>query len=276
MSNLKLKKMSQAFQLDPMPEAVTIAYSKKDKKWYPIDSHYIDKGKVYIYGQGWIKVDKWEQKTIQPLSNPYTAKEIKVVYDQYGYNVAMGMVQGWCNQSLFTDQSCGLSYTKYEIANMGTLGKAYDEYTDLVQEIGDKFIQNLLKKRFTIHGTIEKGGLWHDYKNKNDCGELIGSVGIYETIHLHPLQHVEHNIGMSFMASRILPSFNPITFDDMLVTIFIKIYKNHRAMLDKYVSVHDRIQHLTTKKIADSFEQIFEMEKELKVDKVDKVIDNAA
>jgi len=257
-----MKKTSKAFQLDPMPDPVTIKFNKKDQKWYPVDDSYTDKGKNFIYGLGWVKTDKWKEHTIQPLSNPFTAKEVKTVADEFGLNAAMGMIQGWF-YSLYNDRSYGLDYTKMEVANMATLGELYDTYSDVIQSIGDEFIADLLKKGFKLNGSIENGWLWYNYIDENNPGNLVGQVGIYETIYLHPLQHVDHCIGGRIFGGRILPSFNPISFDSMLMTLFhnkyySKDFKKSDKMLAKIVSVHDRIAHLTTKTIADKFHRIFE------------------
>jgi len=264
-----MQKTSKAFQLDPMPDPVLIKLCKKDKKWYPIDTSYTDKGKNFIYGQGWVKTDKWKEHTIQPLSNPFTAKEVKDVADEFGLNAAMGMIQGWGRGCLFHDRSYGLDYTKMEVANMATLGELYDTYTDLVQSVGDEFIANLLKKGFKLEGSIEKGWLWYN-SDENNPGNLVGQVGIYETVWLHPLQHVDHCIGGRILGGRVLPMFNPISFDSMLMTLFFykyysKDYKRSDKMLAKIVSVHDRIAHLTTKTIADKFHRIFEAQELLKI-----------
>jgi len=265
-----MKKTSKAFQLDPMPDPVLIKLCKKNKKWYPIDDSYSDKGESFIRGQGWVKTGKWKEHTIQPLSNPFTAKEIKTVADEFGFNAAMGMIQGWSRCSLFHDNSYGLDYVKMEIANMATLGELYDTYTDLIQSIGDEFIANLLKKGFKLDGNIEKGWLWYNYVDENNFGQLVGQVGIYENIWLHPLQHVDHCIGGRILGGRILPMFNPISFDSMLMTLFnnkyySKDFKKSRKMLAKIVSVHDRIAHLTTKTIADKFRRIFEAQEKLEI-----------
>ena len=258
-----MKKTSKAFQLDPMPDPVTIKFNKKDQKWYPVDDSSTDKGQNFIYGQGWVKTGKWKEHTIQPFSNPFTAKEVKAVADEFGLNAAMGMIRGWGNCSLYGDRSYGLDYTKMEVANMATLGELYDTYSDVIQSIGDEFIADLLKKGFKLNGSIENGWLWYNYIDENNPGNLVGQVGIYETIYLHPLQHVDHCIGGRIFGGRILPSFNPISFDSMLMTLFhnkyySKDFKKSDKMLAKIVSVHDRIAHLTTKTIADKFHRIFE------------------
>ena len=260
-----MKKTTKAFQLNPMQEPVTIKLNPKDKTWYPQTHFYADKNEIFIYGQGWVKTDKWKEQVIQPFQDPYTAQEVKTIADEYGFNAAMGMIGRGNNQSLFDDNGCGSDYTKYEVANMTTLGKVYDDYTTLVQSIGDAFIANLLKKEFTLHGKVEKGLLWHNYKSEDDPGNIVGSVGIYDKVHLHPLQHVEHCIGMSIFGCRCLPMFNPMTFDDMLMRLFFYKYysengRKSRKMLDKCVSVRDRIAHLTTETIATSFNKIFEVQ----------------
>jgi len=256
---MKDKKSTRGFQLDPMPEPVTVVFNKKENQWYPTCKG--DTNEIFIYGKGRIKIGKWKKEVIQPLSNPFTAKELKAVKDQYGYHAAMGMIQGWGAYSLFDDQSIGLSYTKFEIYNMADLGEEYDEFTDDVQIIGDNFIQGLLNHEFRMEGKC----LWIK-------DNLVGFTDIYEKIRLHPLLHLDHSVGdFSFMSRRMLPVFNPITFDDMLVMLFNAKYQNGSdykkadKMLAKYVSVYDRIKHLTTKAIADSFHTIFKLNEKLTI-----------
>jgi len=264
-----MKKMTRAFQLDPMPEPVELHCYPKNKTWYA-DNGY-EKGKIFIQGEGYKKITKtWKHETVAPLSNPFTAEGLKAVADKYGLNGAMAMVQGWGSGCLLNDGSYGLMDAKYEVANMATLGKQYDDYTDTVQVIGDTFIEGLLSKGFSIHGNREKGSLWYDYKNENEYGHLTGFTGVYEKIKLHPLLHVEHSIGISFMASRVLPMFNPISFDDMLVQLFFskyytKDFKKSDKMLDKYVSVYDRIRHLAGLESADAIKSIFELQEKLQI-----------
>lgn len=264
-----MKKTSQAFQLDSMIEPVTLFRNPKDKKWYPKTHFYeCNKNQIFIYGQGWVKVDKWKQVTIDPLTNPFTAEQLKTVADEYGLNAAMGMIKGWSSSSLFDDNSIGLDVVKYEVANMTTFGKVYDIYSNHVQKVGDAWVKGLLDNGFTMDGTIENGWLWHNYKNENDCGELLGKCGIYGKVKLHPLQHVNHNIGYG----RVPPMFNPISFDKLLETLFRAIYlkpdndySKVDAMLKKIESVEDRIKHLTTKEIAEGIASIFEAQKELDI-----------
>jgi len=71
---MKIKKATKAFQLDPMPEPVTIVLNKKTGIWHPIDKS--DTSETFIYGEGHVKIGKWKREVIQPLSNPYTAKDI--------------------------------------------------------------------------------------------------------------------------------------------------------------------------------------------------------
>jgi hypothetical protein len=127
-----------------------------------------------------------------------------------------------------------------------------------------------------IQGTIEKGSLWYDYKDENNYGSLVGSVGIYERVRLHPLQHIEHYLGMAVIGCRILPQFDSISFDNMLVKLFLaryykdneddfanSRYKKANEMLNEIVSVKDRIAHLSSQKSADEIESIFSLQKEL-------------
>jgi hypothetical protein len=262
-------KTTKAFQLEVMKEPVRIAFDKKNKKWYPLNGCHSDaENNLFIYGRGHVKIGKWKKETVEALP-VLTAEGIKAIYDKYGLNVAMGMVRGWGGYSLFHDNSCGLNYVKYEIANMATFGKEYDIFTDKVQVIGDQFVKELLTNGFTLHGTIEKGSLWYGYKNENDCGNIIGSVGIYEKVWLHPLQYVDHCVGMAIFGCRFPPNFNPISFDDnLLAKLFMYKYydadmsfKTSDKMLKKIVSVYDRIKHLTSKESADAIKSIFELQK---------------
>ncbi len=249
------KKMTKAFQLDSMSEPVEIMFHKKEKYWFPIDL--VMDNEIFIHQQGWVKKNKlktWKREVVQPLSSPFTAKDIQDVYKEYGHSVALGMIQGWGRRSLYHDNSCGLDYAKYEVRNMIRYGAQYDQFTDLIQDIGDKFISALLSKK--TNKLLMKGkSLWHNYKNSNECGNLIGFVGVYEEIKLHPALHISHSIRGMFPLS---PSFNSLDFDHLLRVLFVGMRKKEK--IQEIVSVHDRIEYLTTKKIADSFEKIFEFE----------------
>jgi hypothetical protein len=60
--------------------------------------------------------------------------------------------------------------------------------------------------------------------------------------------------------------FDPIKWDELLVKL-IAARRNSRTILDKYVSVKDRIKFLTTQKIADDFEQIFKWQEVFSIKK---------
>jgi len=256
-----MKKSTKAFQLNPMPESVLIHYYPKEKTWYPDNSY--EKNSIFIRGKGHVKMTKaWKHETIEPLPE-LTAEALQKVASKYGLNGAMSMVQGWGKCCLKNDTSFGLDSAKYEVANMVTFGKQYDEFTDAVQKIGDDFIEGLLSKGFTLKGNT----LWYGYKNETDCGKLVGFTGIYEKIKLHPLLYIDHSLGRSFMAVRVPPMFDPIGFDNMLTTLF---YFKHgldksRKMLQKYVSVYDRIKHLAGAKSAKGIKSIFELQKKLEI-----------
>lgn len=253
---MKNKKTTTAFQLDPMPEPVTIVLNKKTGTWHPIGKD--DTTTALIYGEGHVKIGKWKKEVIQPLSNPYTAKEVQAVKNQFGYHAAMGMIKGWSCASLDRDLSYGLASTKHEVCNMADLGEAYDTFTDQVQAIGDEFVECLLQNGFRM----ENKWLWYgDY--------LVGRTGIYEKIRIHPLQHIDHCLTYAFLG-RSLPSFNSLTLDEMLVQLFIGKYHLDNCdftlfheMSHKYVSIYDRIAHLTSKDIADKIFTIFELTKKM-------------
>jgi len=266
-----MKKLSPAFNLEPMSEPITLVQNPKNKKWYPLTHFYSDKSELFIYGEGYVKIGKWKRETVEPCGNPFTSKELKTVCDTYGLNASMGMVKGWGHCSLYDDHSYGLDSAKMEVANMATLGEAYDKYSDHVQQVGDAWIEALLKNGFSFHnGDAHKGWLYYDYKNSTEYGKLLGQCGVYEKIRLHPLQHVDHSLGVSVFRCRCLPMFNPMSFDDMLGHLFRAIYikpdndySKVDSMLAKIVSVKDRIAHLTNKAIAEGINSIFEAQKEL-------------
>jgi hypothetical protein len=264
-------KITQAYQLGAVEKPVIIVFDKKNNVWYPFHSYDENEKELFIRGKGHIKINKWKKETLATLAT-LTAEGIKTVYDKYGLNVAMGMVKGWGNTSLFSDGSYGLEYVKYEVANMAVLGKKYDDFTDAVQKIGDEFVSALLNNGFTLQGDITKGTLWCNYKDENNYGSLVGFVGIYEKNHLHPLQYVEHSLHSSLYLGRILPQFNPMDFDNFLVTLFNHKYMDKNLdnsyekadkMLEEIVSVRDRIAHLTNEDIANKIESIFDLQKEL-------------
>lgn len=266
---MKNKKTTRAFQLGAIDKPIQAV--QVDNKWFPTDLYTLQENTLFIRGTGRVKITKAKKETVEPLLE-LTAEGIKSVYDKYGINVALGMVNGWGGSNLFHDGSYGLQSTMHEVANMALLGKKYDEFTDKVQVIGDHFVEGLLANGFTLHGDITKGSLWYDYKDENNYGNLTGFVGIYERIPLHPLQHVEHFVGHSFLGGRIWPSFNSISFDDMLVKLFMSRYhdKNNDftkfdEMTDKIVSVRDRIAHLTSEVVADEIASIFELQKLLQI-----------
>lgn len=263
-----MSKMTKAYQLGVMTTPTTIVFDKKNNVWYPLnDAHDTD---VFVMGKGRFKVGKWKKEILQPLEI-LTAEGLKPIYDKYGFNAVLGMVKGWSNSSMFHDHSIGLSYVQYEVLNMALIGKPYDIFTNKVQEIGNHFIEGLLKNKFSIQGNIEKGSLWYNYIDENNYGQLVGFVGLYEKIHLHPLQYIEHNIGRSFMSVRMPPSFNPMDFDDMLKRLFQAKYyekdakdafKKSEDMLKEIESTRDRIAHLTNDKVAEEIASIFELQKE--------------
>ena len=269
-----MNKMTHAYQLGAMTTPTTIALDKKNKIWYPLnDAHYKDTkwaNELFVSGKGTFKIAKWKREIIQPLE-VLTAEALKPIYDKYGFNAVLGMVKGWSNSSMFHDHSIGLSYVQYEVLNMALIGKPYDTFTDKVQEIGDHFVEELLKNGFKLEGNIVKGSLWYNYVDENNYGKLVGFVGLYEKIHLHPLQYIEHNIGRSFMSVRMPPNFDPISFDEMLMKLFQAKYYDKEAddafkksedMLKEIVSTKDRIAHLTNDKVAEEIASIFDIQKE--------------
>jgi hypothetical protein len=258
-----MKKMTRAFQLDPMPEDVELHYYPRHKKWYA-NNGYKD-GHIFIMGHGYKKMTKtWKHETVKALPE-LTAEGLKAVADKYGINGALAMVRGWGAGCLLNDNSYGLTYAKFEVANMATLGKAYDEFTDAVQTIGDCFIEGLEKRGFKL----DYKSLWYNYIDSDNFGSLVGFCGVYERIKLHPLLHVDHSLHIPIVGGRILPMFNPMSFDTMLESLFYHRYgqdfKRTDKALAKYVSVYDRIKHLAGAKAAKGIEKIFELQKTLDI-----------
>jgi hypothetical protein len=225
---------------------------------------------MFISGRGWIDTRKWKNVKrvfITPFKE-VTGKALKEVKDLYGYEAAMGMVQGWCNQSLFHDNSHGLAYAKLEFCNACDLGEYYDKYTDVIQDIGDKFIASLLENGFYMSGEW----LYHGdeaKKDTNDFGNIVGHTGIYEKIKLHPLQHVDHALGSFSFMGRMLPSWNPMDFEGVLRSLFYAKYNmddedNYKAVSKRRetMSVLDQITDLTNAEVGASFERIFEAQDE--------------
>jgi len=240
-----MRKSTKAFQLQAMTEPVTFVIQPRTKKLFPVDDP--EAKEHFIYGEGHKKTAKWKRITIDPLSDPFTAEEIAAVADEHGWPAPLGMVQGWGRYCLANGQSCGLSYHKHEVFTMAKYGKVYDEFTDKVQAIGDKFVASLLSKGFRMEGKI----LWYDDR-------IIGST---DRFRLHPIQYIDHCLmGMLWTP----PMFNPMELDDLMVKLFIGKYgtgKVYERNIDKIVSVKDRIASLTTKTIAKEIESIYELQK---------------
>ena len=243
-----MRKMTKAYQLKPVKEPVkAFQFIKKgcsDKPWYPITEKELNNGQMFI--QGWQKLGKRMRDSITDvprLSDDWKAQDIKEAADKFSLEVAEGLLEGWGSQSLYHDQSLGLDYAKHEILNMAYFGRAYDDFTDKVHDVSQRFIKSLLRKGYHFEGAW----LWHDN------GELVGMTGLYENVWLSPLQHVEHLLkGIVHLR----PVFNLISWDEILVKL-ISVHPRKKTLLNRYVSVKDRIKYLSTQKIADDFEQIF-------------------
>lgn len=240
-----MRKMTKAFQLQPVTAFVSVMQYKD--RWYPVTPDEIKESHIFIYGKGSIKMSKKMLDSIKAIPNlprEWKAQDIQDITNTFSLEVAEGLLQGWGSQSLFNDQSVGLSYAKHELLNMAYFGKVYDDFTDKVHELSQRFITYiLLHKGYNFEGAW----LWHDNN------ELVGMTGIYENVWLSPLQHVEHLLkGIVHLR----PIFNPISWDEVLVKL-ISVRPCKKALLNRYVSVKDRIKYLSTQKIADDFEKIF-------------------
>lgn len=236
-----IRKMTKAFQLEPMTGTTHALQYKKE--WYPITDNNLKDKQIFI--KGWQKITDSMMKTlivVPNLTKEWTAQDIKEVTDKFSLDVAYGLLQGWGSSSLFSDASIGLNYAKHEILNMAYFGKLYDEFTNKIHELSQRFIKHLLSHSYRFEGT------WMYYKE-----ELIGQAGLYESIWLSPLQHIQHLLkGIVHLR----PQLDSIGLDEMLVQLILA-RPSGEAILKKVVSVKDRIKFLTTQKIADDFEQIF-------------------
>jgi len=278
-----IMKMTRLFQLKPMTatheDGIELVYVRKEKKWFPVGSHSSDPNQLFIKGRGWIDMSKWKnvkRAYVKPLQM-ITAKALKEVKDAYGYEAAMGMVKGWGGSCLFHDGSFGLDYAKLECSNACDLGEAYDKFTDVIQDIGDKFIAALLENGFYMTGSW----LYYGDEAKKDTdgfGSLIGQTGIYEKIKLHPLQHIDSCVGKYSFMGRMLPIWNPIDFEQMLFPLFyakhnMRDEKNFETFTERRdnMSVSDQIADLTNDEVAKSFEGIFAAQ-----EKFIKIVDKAA
>lgn len=242
-----MRKVTKAYQLDPVTDPVTepIKAFRYENVWYPITEEELKNKEIYIYGQGWKRLSPSMINSIQevkPLTNNWTAQDIKDRKDTFSLEVAMGLLQGWGRVSLFQDQSFVLNAAKHEIYNMSLYGSVYDDLTDRLHILSQRFISSLFKKGYRLEGG------WLRYKD-----ELIGKTGLYESIKLYLTQYIEHALKGIYPVS---PMFDVIGFEDMLIKLIV-VQEKHRYILDKYVSVKDRVKFLSTDKIADDIENIF-------------------
>lgn len=235
-----MRKMTKAYQIKPVTGPVK-AYKFKSH-WYPMTEDQL----FFIPSQGWKRITKSMCNSltdVEPLPANWTAADIQDRARQFSLEVAEGLLQGWGGFSLFNDQSIGLAYAKHELANMAYFGKIYDDFTDKVHEVGQRFIKCLFQKGYWFQGK------WMWYKDK-----VVGMTGLYESVWLHPTQHIDHLLKGIV---HVRPMFNPINFEKMLISL-ISVRRNYDSIFKKYVSVKDRIKFLSTQKIAEDFEKIFE------------------
>lgn len=246
-------KSTKAFSLSPMERVELVRMKGLDggELWVPLskpeDTH------AFVAGRGWVKVGKGnERATPVPFPKEWTAEQVKEVYGRYGFSGAQAMLMGWGSWSLYEDMSYGLAYHRAEVANMCLYGKAYDEFTDRMQAAGDRFVAGLMARGFRMDGKW----LWH--------GERL--VFSLDNESVHPLMHVDHSLRGIF---RIPPSFDSVSFDRMLVRLFMGKYGvpgmervgGAGPVLERVVSVRDRIAHLTDEGTADGIGSVFELQK---------------
>lgn len=236
-----IRKMTKAFQLKPITKEVKALMYKKE--WYPVTEGDLKDKQIFV--KGWQKITDSMMKTLTVVPNltaEWTAQDIKEMAHKFSLEVAYGLLQGWGSNSLFSDSSYGLAYAKHEILNMAYFGKLYDEFTDKIHELSQRFIKYLLSHSYRFEGA------WMYYKD-----ELIGQTGLYESIWLSSLQHIQHLLKG---VVHLRPQLDSIGLDEMLIKLILARL-NGEAMLERHISVKDRIKFLTTQKIADDFEQIF-------------------
>lgn len=239
-----MRKMTKAFQLEPVLTPVK-AFRFKGK-WFPINNEEWNDKQIFLNGHGWNKFTATMRNSMTDVPNltkDWTAQDIREVAQKFSLDVAEGLLQGW-GGNCYSDQSVGLAYAKHELINMAYFGKVYDEFTNKIHDLSQRFIKHLL-----LRDNYRFEGAWMYYKE-----EMVGQVGLYKSIWLSPLQHIDHLI-KGIMHVR--PMFDPIGFDEMLVKLILA-RPTGEAMLKRHVSVKDRIKYLTTQKVADDFEKIFE------------------
>ena len=231
-----MKKSSKAYQLNSM-QSIVFAIECKDKTgkkaWYPIEK---DAKNVFIHGTGWVKVSKKGLVRVENLPIEFTAEDVKRVYDKFGWHVVLGLLQDGGRHSLFEDRSYYLEFIHPEILNMCRWGKLYDEFTDKVQAIGDRFVGKLKERGYEERGN----GFYH--------GEQFLFFTDRDTP-IHPLRYISHCHDFRFFQSN--PQFNPIEFEKMLVAIIFNRYyeignkgkemAKIDEIMERYVSVRDRI-----------------------------------
>jgi hypothetical protein len=249
-----MKKMSRAFQLGPYQHPLTLVKVGKtgeEKTWFPLPRPLTpneqNAKEVFVRGKGYLPCGK-ARETIQPLAT-LTAAASADVYKTYGYNVCLGLVNGW-GQSLAHDGSYGLNEAKAEVYNMVQYGAAYDRFTDRVQEVGDNFVAELIKGGFTV----PEGGnaLW--YRDH--------FFGTLDRTPIHPLMYVEHTFrGVAYCK----PSFNSMEFEGIVNKLIMTKLGNEDgfAIINAIVSAKDKIAYLTSKPVAEAFEDIFIAQKML-------------
>lgn len=233
-----MRKFSRAFILPSIQDYPVYAICI-NKVWYPCKK---DITEIFIRGEGLKKLSKNKKmELVGNLPKEWTAEDIKKIGDKYNYYVAMGMLQGWGNSSLFDDGSYGLSHAKSEVVNMVRYGKVYDSFAEKIQNIGDQFIEELLKTGFQIDGK------YLYYKKE--------FVAFLDRFNIHLLMYINHSLlGIAITK----PIFDPISFDDMLKILMVAKDPNQ---IDTYISVEDRITYLTSRDVSIKIKSIFELQK---------------
>lgn len=243
-----MKKYSRAFNLDSIQTEIYIV--DIENIWYPCNKDLEDEKKMFIPKEGWKNLTKKQLSTITKIDSipvEWTAEDIKKIGEQYGINVAMGMLEGECGQCLYYDGSYYHDYTKYEVRNMVRYGKVYDTFMGEVQEIGNQFLIKLFEKGYSLQGK------WFYYNE-----ELLFCT---DNMSIHLSQYIDHCIcGMVDIA----PSLDPIALDKFLISLILPQNKEGENILDSVISVKDRIAFLSSIEVAEKVESIFEMQKVFK------------
>lgn len=214
---------------------------------------------IFIYGVGRKDISKKSKIIIDNLPVIWTAEDIQNATNKYGFNVVLSCLKyNNSNYSISDDGSYGLSYEKAELFNMSKYGKKYDELILFACRVNQEFISYLISG----FGFSIKDGWLYSAKKVVHC--------VKNELFLYPSLYISHCL-KGFQTE---PSFDVFAFDKMLETLIEAIeYDAHYPIGDKraniierVVSVKDRIIFISNEEVEKKFEKMFEM--------IDKIKDN--